>query len=158
MLGAGRLCEAEVAARSQAGRVARGLPPTAVNLQGVWIERAGYVPRRGRLQMLRCRSGHVRERPVKPLSWTKPAVVSLRPRSALWTVAGQLADECRASPDGGQPGVQPGVCNGDALLSMLRASRISPPMAARLLGEQVSAFWARRIGSRHGLKGRDLRG
>ena len=47
MLRAGRLSEAEVAARSQTGRVARGLPPTAVNLQGVWTERANYVPRRG---------------------------------------------------------------------------------------------------------------
>ena len=28
--------------------------------------------------MLRRGSGHVRERPVKPLSWTKPAVVSGR--------------------------------------------------------------------------------
>jgi hypothetical protein len=68
------------------------------------LDRTCQIPAETRgLQMLRRGSGHVRERPVQPLCWTKPAVVSLRPRSVLWTVAGQLAEDSRASPDGGQP-------------------------------------------------------
>ena len=31
---------------------------------------------------------------------------TLMPRSVLWTVADQLTDECRASPDGGQEAAQ----------------------------------------------------
>jgi hypothetical protein len=40
------------------------------------------------------------------------------------------------------------------VLSMLLASPISPPMAATLLGGQVSASWAGQMVSRHGLRGR----
>ena len=38
------------------------------------------------------------------------------------------------------------------VLSMLLASPISPPIAARLLGGQVSGFWVGQIVSRHGLR------
>jgi hypothetical protein len=95
MLRAGRLSEAEVAAHSQAGRVARGLSLTAVNLQGVWIGRAKYVPRQGTpdaavqvraCSRAVCKTAHLDE---------------TRSRFAYPTVARQLADECRTSPDGG---------------------------------------------------------
>jgi len=46
--------------------------------------------------------GRTAERAVcRAASKTTPVVVSLIPRSVLWTVADQLADECRVSPDGG---------------------------------------------------------
>jgi hypothetical protein len=79
MLRAGRLSKAEATARSQAGSVcARGCrqPQSRCRALGPNVPN---TCRDGGLQMLRCRSGHGRDRSVTPLSWTNPQSSSLIP-------------------------------------------------------------------------------
>jgi hypothetical protein len=100
MLRAGRLSEAEVAARSRACRVARGLSPTAVNLPGVWIERAKYVPRRGTpdaaVQVRAC------SRAVCKAALLAAPVLILIPQNGLFCAC-QLrnGEHSRGAPNGG---------------------------------------------------------
>ena len=157
MLRIGRLSEAEVAARSQAGRVARGLSPTAVNVQGVWIERAKIRAETRGLPMLRSRSGHARERSVKPLSWTNPR--SSRPgrdqrfglSQVSWrtSVAHQSPEDTSTSVYLRLPPsrcrIEPYLDQGGALRAPLARSCQALRWRARPARRAASASWQRSI-------------